>query len=85
MWRATHRLPGWRFRWMRNGGNVRLRVHDNGRGITEGEVNDSKSFGLMGMRERVLLHSGDFQIQGTPGRGTTVVIKLPLMKGQEAP
>jgi len=65
-------------------GYVRLRVHDNGRGITEGEVTGSKSFGLMGMRERVLLRSGDFDIHGTPGRGTTVVIKLPLTKGQEA-
>jgi len=64
-------------------GYVRLRVQDNGRGITESEVNGSRSFGLLGMRERVLLRSGDFHIQGTPGRGTTVVIKLPLTKGQE--
>jgi len=66
-------------------GYVRLRVQDNGRGITESELNGSKSFGLLGMRERVLLRSGSFHIQGTPGRGTTVVIKLPLVKGQEAP
>ncbi len=65
-------------------GYVRLRVQDNGRGITESEVNGSKSFGLLGMRERVLLRSGDFHIQGAPGQGTTVVIKLPLIKGQEA-
>ena len=65
-------------------GYVRLRVLDNGRGISESEVNGSKSFGLLGMRERVLLRSGDFHIQGTPGQGTTVVIKLPLIKGQEA-
>lgn len=65
-------------------GYVRLRVQDNGRGITESEVNGSRSFGLLGMRERVLLRSGNFSIQGTPGRGTTVVIKLPLNKEQEA-
>jgi PAS domain S-box-containing protein len=65
-------------------GYVRLRVQDNGRGITESEVSGSKSLGLMGMRERVLLRSGDFNIQGAPGRGTTVVIRLPLIKGQEA-
>ncbi|MDP3047761.1 MAG: PAS domain S-box protein [Chloroflexota bacterium] len=64
-------------------GYVRLRVQDNGRGITESEVNGSKSFGLLGMRERVKLRSGDFHIKGTPGQGTTVVIKLPLIKGQE--
>ncbi len=64
-------------------GYVRLRVQDNGRGITESEKNGSKSFGLLGMRERVKLRSGDFHIHGTPGQGTTVVIKLPLIKGQE--
>ena len=64
-------------------GYVRLRVQDNGRGITESEKNGSKSFGLLGMRERVKLRSGDFHIKGTPGQGTTVVIKLPLIKGQE--
>jgi len=61
-------------------GYVRLQVQDNGRGITASEVEGSRSFGLLGMRERVLLRSGDFSIQGTPGRGTTVVIKLPLIK-----
>jgi PAS domain S-box-containing protein len=66
-------------------GYVRLRVQDNGRGITEGEVNGSRSFGLLGMRERVLLRSGDFHIQGTPGQGTALVIRLPLTKEQEAP
>lgn len=65
-------------------GYVRLRIQDNGRGITASEVNGPKSFGLLGMRERVLLRSGDFDIQGTPDQGTTVVIKLPLFRGQEA-
>jgi signal transduction histidine kinase len=65
-------------------GYVRLRVQDNGRGITDGEVSGSRSFGLLGMRERVLLRSGEFSIHGTPGQGTTVVIKLPLVKGEES-
>ena len=62
-------------------GYVCLRVQDNGRGIMASEVEGSRSFGLLGMRERFLLRSGDFSIHGTPGRGTTVVIKLPLIKG----
>jgi len=68
---------------------VSLRVQDNGRGIAKSEVDGSKSYGLLGMRERVRLRSGDFTIQGTPGQGTTVVIRLPLNQGhvatQEAP
>jgi len=65
-------------------GYVRLRVQDNGRGITESEKDGFKSFGLLGMRERVKLRSGDFHIQGAPGKGTLVVIRLPLIQGQEA-
>jgi signal transduction histidine kinase/PAS domain-containing protein len=55
-----------------------LRVADNGRGITEEEINNSKSFGLLGMQERALLRDGEFQIRGAPGRGTTVTVRLPL-------
>jgi signal transduction histidine kinase len=65
-------------------GYVRLRVQDNGRGITQSETNGSTSFGLLGMRERVKLRSGDFAIRGIPGQGTTVVITLPLNRVQEA-
>ena len=75
--------------WDQDQDTVSLRVQDNGRGIAKSEVDGSKSYGLLGMRERVRLRSGDFTIQGTPGQGTTVVIRLPLNKGhvatQEAP
>ena len=64
-------------------GYVRLRVQDNGRGITESEKSGFKSLGLLGIRERVNLRSGTFHIQGTPRKGTLVVIRLPLVKGQE--
>ncbi|MBU1879718.1 MAG: hypothetical protein KJ734_12270 [Chloroflexi bacterium] len=68
---------------------VSLRIHDNGRGITASEAAGLESLGLLGMRERVALRAGDFHIQGTPGQGTTVVIRLPLHQGrvdtQEAP
>jgi PAS domain S-box-containing protein len=57
---------------------ISLRVQDNGRGILESEVDGSKSYGLLGMRERVQLRSGEFNIRGTPGQGTEVVIRLPL-------
>jgi signal transduction histidine kinase len=63
---------------------VTLRVQDNGRGITEGEAAGLQSLGLLGMRERVTLRSGDFHIQGRSGQGTTVVVRLPLPKGHMA-
>jgi len=55
-----------------------LRVRDNGRGITEDELLNSRSFGLLGMQERVLLLAGEINIHGTPGKGTTLIVKVPL-------
>lgn len=55
-----------------------LEVSDNGKGITEREVNDSMSTGLIGMRERVYPWSGQVTIEGRPNAGTTVRVTVPL-------
>jgi len=60
-----------------------LQVHDNGRGISPGDLINLKSLGLVGMRERVRLFSGDLDIQGTPGEGTTVLVRIPLQSYKE--
>lgn len=53
-------------------------VADNGRGISEAEVADAKSLGLVGMRERATLLDGEVFFSGRPGRGTTVTVRIPL-------
>jgi PAS domain S-box-containing protein len=55
-----------------------LRVDDNGRGITEAEVNNRASLGLLGMRERARLIGGEVSVTGSNGKGTTVIVRLPL-------
>jgi signal transduction histidine kinase len=55
-----------------------LQVRDNGRGISERETFGTKSLGLLGIRERVRLLSGELSIQGNPGKGTTVQVRIPL-------
>lgn len=57
-----------------------LGVRDNGRGIRESQITDSKSLGLLGIRERVLLLGGTVQIQGSSRRGTTVTVRIPLIE-----
>ena len=57
-----------------------LRIEDNGKGIKESEVSHPKSLGLLGMRERVLVFGGKVIITGEQGKGTTVTVKIPLMK-----
>lgn len=59
------------------GRDVVLKVTDNGRGITEHQMSDPHSFGLMGMRERVHPYGGEVKIVGEPGKGTTVTALLP--------
>jgi signal transduction histidine kinase len=62
----------------RQRGSLLLEVRDNGRGITESEVIGGRSLGLMGMREWALLLGGNMTIEGKPGKGTTVVVQIPL-------
>lgn len=56
---------------------IALEVTDDGRGITPEQVTKMSSLGLVGMRERALLLGGTFRIEGAPGHGTTVTIRLP--------
>jgi signal transduction histidine kinase len=57
---------------------VELEVRDNGKGITAAQINAGTSFGLMGIRERVLKLDGDLRISGAPEKGTRVHVTLPL-------
>ncbi|HSB72803.1 MAG TPA: PAS domain S-box protein, partial [Candidatus Methylomirabilis sp.] len=61
-----------------DGGQLVLTVADNGRGITEQELANRTSLGLLGMRERALLLGGQVGIAGRPGGGTTVTVRIPL-------
>lgn len=55
---------------------VQLEVRDNGRGITEDEIHNPVTAGLLGMRERVRLLNGEIAIHGVPNRGTRIRVKL---------
>lgn len=57
--------------------SITMEIQDNGRGITEQEIQNSRSLGLLGMRERVLVFGGEILLQGQPGKGTKVIVKLP--------
>jgi signal transduction histidine kinase len=59
-------------------GNLVLEVKDNGRGISEAEINNTRSIGLLGMRERAALLGGEVRVTGEAGKGTTVQVRIPL-------
>lgn len=61
-----------------------LAVRDDGRGFTVPEqpadlVRDGH-FGLMGMRERVLLYGGKLTIESAPGQGAEITAHLPIAR-----
>jgi two-component system sensor histidine kinase DegS len=61
--------------WLRDIMNII--VKDNGQGFHQNEVKD-KSFGLIGMRERIDLLKGEMTINSTPGNGTMIHFRIPL-------
>ena len=59
-------------------GYLILEVKDNGRGISEAEIHNTRSIGLLGMRERAALLGGEVRVSGEPGKGTAVRVRIPL-------
>ena len=60
--------PGW----------LTLQVADDGVGLPPERLQGTASLGLVGMRERALAGGGELEISGEPGRGTTVLFRVPL-------
>ncbi len=57
--------------------NIILSVEDNGKGFVETMIKTKKSFGLLGMKERVFALGGKFELISSPGKGTKIEISLP--------
>ena len=62
---------------------LELQVQDNGHGITSEQINDPKSFGLIGIRERVQFWHGVVTIEGRTGVGTIITVRLPLLSEKQ--
>ncbi|RZL39957.1 MAG: PAS domain-containing sensor histidine kinase [Rubrivivax sp.] len=55
-----------------------LQVRDDGVGAAPEALNDARSYGVLGMRERAGHFGGRVGIESFPGRGTTVRLVMPL-------
>jgi PAS domain S-box-containing protein len=59
-------------------GEVVLEVEDDGIGISSEAASQPHALGLVGMRERAAVFGGQVEIAGIPGKGTTVVVRMPI-------
>ena len=62
---------------------IDLVVEDDGKGITEEQATNARSFGLLGIRERARYWGGSVEISGAPGKGTRVAVKMNVVQGKE--
>ena len=56
---------------------ILLEVRDDGRGIRKEQIDDGRSFGLMGIRERAATIGGTVRFEGIEERGTIVSVRIP--------
>ncbi|MBK5095894.1 MAG: hypothetical protein JJE32_09485, partial [Deltaproteobacteria bacterium] len=65
-------------------GLLSLSVADNGRGFDTKNLLDSRGLGVAGMRERAALIGGTLEIHSRPGKGTRVVLDVPIGRASGA-
>ncbi len=57
---------------------ITLFIEDNGIGFKDNDIKNKKTLGLLGMKERIQLINGKYEINGNAGKGTSVIITVPL-------
>jgi PAS domain S-box-containing protein len=65
-----------------NSRQVTMIIEDNGLGFdrdAQKRLQDSKSLGLLGMKERALLVGGTCEIESSKGSGTTIYVRAPAV------
>jgi signal transduction histidine kinase len=77
----------------RTAGNAVVMVEDDGVGFDPDGVpqtptpdqpaSERQRLGLAGMRERVALVGGALEVEAAPGRGTTIIARIPLASGTD--
>jgi PAS domain S-box-containing protein len=60
--------------------DLRLEIRDDGVGFDVEAARLAVGLGLISMRERIHLISGEFQILSSPGQGTTITARAPIVE-----
>ncbi len=65
----------------RRSDSVLLVVEDDGIGFDADGGATGRGFGLVGMQERAALVGGSLEIESSPGKGTTVLVRIAVPAG----
>ena len=65
--------------------NLILQVTDNGKGFTTDRLEKSEGLGLWNMRKRAEEVGGRFEIQTAAGAGTSIIVTVPVSRGEQCP
>ena len=69
---------------LRSSSQVSAVIEDDGEGFNMNSKSlpgkSSRRLGLLGMQERISLANGSMTVESEPGRGTSVIVRIPLSK-----
>jgi PAS domain S-box-containing protein len=57
-------------------------IRDNGKGFVVQGIENKKTLGILGMRERISIINGEYKIESSPGKGTKVIVNVPLTESE---
>ena len=63
---------------------IELTVSDNGSGFNVQEAFLNSGLGLVSMRERIQIVRGEMEIRSSPGAGTTICVRVPWCREEQA-
>ena len=58
-------------------GKIVLSIEDDGKGFDKKKIAGKRTLGILGMKERTLMMGGEYEINSSPGKGTTVLVAIP--------
>lgn len=71
--RASHVIV----KLQQKGINIEMSIEDDGEGFNKLQVDQKRTLGILGMKERSMMMGGKYEISSIPGRGTRVRVSVP--------
>lgn len=58
--------------------NLNIIIEDNGVGFDRKKIDTADGMGLQNIKKKIVQLGGNFEIDSTPGKGTTIIIDIPV-------